>query len=1704
MNKTVSNILRYALMTIGTLLVILLVLPALLYVPVVQDAAKDVACNYARTHLDIDITVGQVRLKFPLDLNLDSVTVVDTSAGSRDTMAVVNGFSGGIEVLPLLRGEFSLGTVKLLGGYYHMTSADSSMLLKAWVDRAVLKGTDLTMKTHVLNLVDGDLNGGRISLTQYPWKKKIEPDTAAADTASTPWRVNVLRVTLRNISYTMRMLPTVDKLSAHVALAQLNGGKIDLGEGTVVADDFRADSVQCQLAMLSERDTWRYDKLHPVPEDTSASSPWRVTLGHVGMTHVDYGMRMLPTIDRLTAQVSAMALDSAIIDTGRLTVTAQSLRADSARCRYLLPRIATQGALPRGVTVATNASSDSQPWTVVADTVLLTHSRVTYAKSGAKPKHGLDPDYIALSDAGFKVTGLYNRGTTVRLNLDSLRLAERCGLRVLSGRCHFAMQGGHLDVTGARLRTRQSSINLDAHAPMSLFDTKPWGRFSMNARSQISLPEVTMIMPELRTMLKPVPQSRPVTLNAKLSGTPSALLINSLNAALPGYAHASAKGTVLNPLNVKRLRGNVDFNIAYTNINFVKPMVLDKATAKQINLPPLSAKGHVNFTTTDYAGNVAMRVRNGSLVGRGTFKGNSQAYSLNAQLAHFPVRAFMPSAPVDDITGHVTATGHGFDFLNANTATNANINLASILYDGQRYSNITAQVKMLGGKIAAAINSKNKNADFSLNADGKIVGQRYIFSLNGIINDLDAKALGLMDVECRGKGQISGFFDYDARTQNCNLNADLSQLKWAYDGSDINSDATEIKFVSNDHQVQAYIDNEDTHLDFTSQCSLKDFTATLQRVAKIAQEQISKRDLNINALQDALPVFTLELKSGPNGIVPRYLEKYDIDFREINAQIKNDSTLTMNGYVHSLAYGSTAIDTITFQASEVNRYLGFKAHMGNRPGTWDDFAQVDVVGGAVGSTVDFLVNQHNIEGKQGYRLGANATLAGNVVKVKFFPSQPVIAYRNWEINDSNYINFNYNTRMLDADFVLKSDSSSLALRTEPTADPGVNNVLLNIKRFNLEQWLGSNIMTTPIGGTLDADMKLAYDGKSLAGNGNVSISGFSYDHVDEGDVALNTDLSVDPTTKATKLNGTIDLDGQKVALAYGTISADTASASPLDVNVQFMRFPLAKASPFIPGYMIQLRGYMEGGMTVTGKLDNPIINGYVQGDSAIVALPAYGSSLRLCDDRIAVTNGKVTLDNYKILGLNDEAINVNGYYDIGTSLMDIKAQGHNVQFVGSEQERFSELFGKGFADVMATVQGNAETTNVRASVNLLAGSNLTYVMQDEVTTIGTSTVDENMVTFINPNDTLSQFSMLKTLAATPSSSSIVVDIGIEDGAKLGAYLSVDGKDRVTVEGNGRLRYSLDFAGKDNMVGTYTVTSGNVRYSPPIISQKVFDITGGSYIKWTGEMLNPELNVTGTENVKASVTGTDGNSRLVDFLVTAMVGNTLNNIDLQFDMSSDNDMTVQNELQSMTDTQRSNAAINLLLYGTYSGMSSSNMNLSSTGALYSFLQSQLNGWAAKTLKGVDLTFGINQYDNSKNGKSSTETSYSYRLSKSLFNDRFKVVVGGEYSTEASSEENFSNNLVSDISFEYDLNAAGTRYFRLFRHTGFESVLEGEVTETGVGYVLKRKLNSLRDIFKFNWFGSDKKKKPMVAQPTPSESATEPTTKQATDEPTTHNK
>lgn len=1476
-------------------------------------------------------------------------------------------------------------------------------------------------------------------------------------------RVDMLDAKLTGAYYRMLSEDSSMLLKARVRLCSVKGTLVDLNTNVVNLTDAALDGGNVSLV-------YRPYKVVQKP-DTSKSQTWTVKALHITLSNVDYAMSMQPTIDTLTTHIGQARLDNGVVDMARHTVDADYLGVDGLNCVYRYPsaRFAAQfnADHPLRPDTLPKLPSDTVTWQIRGKDVSLTNSSATYALKGATPGKGLDMNYISVSGVNFKIADFYNRGVNVVVPIKSFKAAERCGVAITNASGTFAMDASTIDVKRFQLHTVLSDIFLDTHLDLSLLDTKPSGLIRLDTRSSIALQDVSRLFPAFAPMLAGIPQYRPVTVNAKVKGNPSHVAIDEFVAQLPGYATAQITGTVDNVLDTKRLAGRIAAKARFDNINFIKPTVLDAATQRQVNFPPMDVTANATFDATQVSGDATMRLATGDFVGRGHFSGCTKGYGIDATLTTFPVQSILPLMGVGDVTGHIKASGHGFDFLSPATAVNATVEIGSIVYNKSAYRDMQAQFEMNGGHVVGSVSSSNPNCDIYLNCDATLNGDTYDFDINGNINDLNLQALDLYDGTCRGNGMVRANGHVNLRRNLYDVSLDMSDFNWNLDSDVLFTKAASARFLTTDSTVTAVFSDEGTRLDFNAECNFNALLKSFDRCYKIAMGQYAKHSLNIDTLQEAMPKFAMKVQMGSDGILQRYLDKYEVDFRQVDMDVRNDSNIYLDGFVHSLSIGSTAIDTITLHASEIkNKYLAFNAHMGNRPGTMDEFASVTMRGGIRGPVLDVLVEQENIKRETGYRVGVNATLTDSAVNMRFFPKNPIIGYRKWAVNDSNYVNLNYADKMLKADLQLESDSSIVALRTYPVEDAGKENINLKVANVRIQEWMKFLPTLPPMQGVLNADMDVAFDGKNLEGNGKVSLNDFVYADQKQGNYEMTAKLTIDPATASTAINADMLVDGSHVALAYGSLN-DSTSRDPFNVKMKLERFPLGKVSAFIPGGYLDFAGYLDGDLDVTGSMDKPTINGSLHGDSAVIKIPRYGSSLRLCDASLPIDSNVVHFANYSLLGINGKPVTINGYVDIqdmSNPIIDLKLAGNNVQFVGSDQKGSSEVFGKGYANLTCAVRSRNNFMGINASATLLSGSNITYVLQEDVSTL-TSQVDENMVRFVDSSDSLSWMNM-KTQAEA-SATNILADINVEQGAKINAYLSPDGKDRLQIDGSGKLKYTLDFAGKSNLVGSYTIEQGNVRYSPPLISQKKFSIVEGSRLVWTGEMLNPQLDVTATEQVRTSVSsGESGSgSRLVDFLITATVGNSLSNMKLQFDMSATNDMTVQNELQSMTSTQRSQAAINLLLYNSYSGTNSTgNLNLSTSGALYSFLQSQLNNWAASNLKGIDLSFGINQYDQSSNGKSSTETSYSYRLSKTLFNDRFKVVVGGEYSTEASSEQNFSQNLINDISFEYNLNQSGSRYLRLFRHTGYESILEGEITEMGVGFVMKRKLDGIHHLFR----------------------------------------
>ena len=546
----------------------------------------------------------------------------------------------------------------------------------------------------------------------------------------------------------------------------------------------------------------------------------------------------------------------------------------------------------------------------------------------------------------------------------------------------------------------------------------------------------------------------------------------------------------------------------------------------------------------------------------------------------------------------------------------------------------------------------------------------------------------------------------------------------------------------------------------------------------------------------------------------------------------------------------------------------------------------------------------------------------------------------------------------------------------------------------------------------------------------------------------------------------MNVNGDRVIYVNGHLN-DTTAAEPFMLDVKVDSMPLDVSNPFISDAGLKLSGHLDGNMKVTGSMSKPSFDGYVKFDSANVKVNMLGTEYALGQDRIAVDSGLVIFNKFPIKGANENPLVINGtvnMHDLTNPAVDLSFNAKNMQLVGTNRARGgAEVFGKAFVDFNATARGDMSMMKVNANVNVLRNTNVTYILTDATQTLS-SRSQSNIVKFVNFADTI-QVEQADSIKPIGMLLGINADLQIQPGATIQVYLSSDGKNRVSIQPQGNLDYTMDLMGAQHLTGRLSINSGFARYTPPLMSEKLFNFQEGSYVSFNGDMMNPILNIKAVDNVKANVTQSGQSSRLIYFDVELAVTGTLDEMNVKFDLSTDDDITVQNELSSMSPEQRASAAMNLLITNMYTGPGTTATSSLGGNALYSFLESQLNSWAANNIKGVDLSFGVNQYDSTVDGSTTQTTSYSYRVSKSLFDDRFKIVVGGNYTTDANNDENFSQNLINDIAFEYVLNKSGSMTLKIFRHTGYESILEGEVTQTGVGLTYKKRLSTLGQLF---WF------------------------------------
>src|SRR5690606_34861045 len=118
-----------------------------------------------------------------------------------------------------------------------------------------------------------------------------------------------------------------------------------------------------------------------------------------------------------------------------------------------------------------------------------------------------------------------------------------------------------------------------------------------------------------------------------------------------------------------------------------------------------------------------------------------------------------------------------------------------------------------------------------------------------------------------------------------------------------------------------------------------------------------------------------------------------------------------------------------------------------------------------------------------------------------------------------------------------------------------------------------------------------------------------------------------------------------------------------------------------------------------------------------------------------------------------------------------------------------------------------------------------------------------------------------------------------------------------------------------------------------------------------------------------------------------------------------------------------------------------------------LSQQLNQIAGNLVKGLDLSMDLSSDEDYSTGQKVNRTDLNITASKRLFNDRLTLTVGNDFQLEGQPVQDRQSSFIpGTLSADYKLSADGRYTLRAYRSSQLQNIIDGYVTETGLGFRL----------------------------------------------------
>ncbi len=719
------------------------------------------------------------------------------------------------------------------------------------------------------------------------------------------------------------------------------------------------------------------------------------------------------------------------------------------------------------------------------------------------------------------------------------------------------------------------------------------------------------------------------------------------------------------------------------------------------------------------------------------------------------------------------------------------------------------------------------------------------------------------------------------------------------------------------------------------------------------------------------------------------------------------------------------------------------------------------------------INTFSEQAEYGAKLSASVSNVDEGVLIHFNPSSLVFNEKTWHIEKDGEILIS-KSKLNATNFKISNGEQVISVIAFPPEANTPQNIILALTKVNLGDLLPFVLKEPRIQGITTGDLTIEdpFDKLKLYLNAQTDKTRFEDDSIGITTINAFWDNTEKRASYFVESNNPDYLFGIK-----GKLNLADSSKTEIDTDLDIKNVQLSILERYLGVVFSNMQGSCNGKLRIHGKLEEPDLTGEVKVDNGQVTVAYTQCIYNLQDPTIEFKPDMINFGTIELKDIYGNQAFVKGnleHHFFKNFKYNITANSKKMLVLNTRKENNNLFHGKAIAkfnfsflgpedDMQMNISGtpvDTSTINILTSGGSKQSADVDYIVWK---TIGQEMKSDKRLN--NQNLTID------------------LDLTASPLLRMNVVLDELTGDIISGIGNGNLKIHTGTTENLSILGRYNIESGNYNFNFQDIFKKPFKLVGdgNSYISWTGDPYNADINIDATylaEKVRMSTLFNDPSNSTIsgvssdvlreisDVEVRCNLTGTLNRPNPTFQIvipqgsSVRNNTTIDSKIKTINRDalEVSKQATYLIVFKSFapqaavvaSDLNSELINTTISGVINGILSSSIQNFFSKVLgAAVDVNLNYSRTlmtaDGTNTGNSGNPNNFRENVSlqfiKSLVNDKLIISFGSDFNFSSVGGTTFAGNAQSflflpDVNVEYKITPDGKFRTSFFYRSNFD--------------------------------------------------------------------